>query len=185
MLSLLLGIKLRALKKKNKVKKKVKKKKPSVTNLCSLFLLIFPPTISSTLSFQVSWSTAPWLRGNLVPFRVPTECVSSKGAAAVVGGRVAKKKKRSNTEKTSVTCGNSQTDGSQSLYFLQLRLRERSASRSRVTAVPRPPTIALLFSITAVNGKNKVERTMSASSLVLHSIPAAAVGLSAALLHEP
>lgn len=79
-------------KKKNKVKKK-RKKKPSVTNLCSLFLLIFPPTISSTLSFQVSWSTAPWLRGNLVPFRVPTECVSSKGAAAVAGGRVAKKKK--------------------------------------------------------------------------------------------
>lgn len=76
-----------------------------------------------------------------------------------VGGerRAAKKgkKKHSNTEKTSVTCGSSQTDGRQSLYFLQLRLRERSASRSRVSAVPRPPMIGLLFSTRAINGKVK------------------------------
>lgn len=73
-------------KKKKKIKREEEEKTLCNQPLCSLFLLIYPPTISSTLSFQVSWSTAPWLQGNLVPFRVPTECVSSK-AVVVVGSK--------------------------------------------------------------------------------------------------
>lgn len=139
-----LAIKLCAFKRKKSKKKKKKKKKPVCNRPpCSLFLLISPQQFHPLCRFRLAGPQRHGCGATLCLLEGLLSVLVVKGRRQR-RQRWAAQKKHSNVEKTSVTCGKSQTDGGQFFYFLQLRLREISMSCCSAAAVSRPAVIALI-----------------------------------------